>query len=372
MKIKQFGVETWINNYEKDCKYNLTNTCVGVLSVKDLLTLTNNFDAEMENVLNLQLGYGRVFGSERLRANIASLYDDVKDENIVITHGAIGANSLTFLSQIARGDKVITFLPIYQQHYSIPEAFGGRVTTLYLKEENNWLPDLDELRKNATFDTKLICLNNPNNPTGALIEEDYMNEIIEIARKCGAYILCDEVYRGLNHEGKAFGKSIVDLYEKGISTCSMSKTFSLPGLRLGWIVAGKEIVEELNVHRNYHVICVGRINDYLASLAIENKDKIVENNINICRTNLKLLDDWVNSQDLISYVKPKSGTTAFLKYNLDIPSDELCLSLQRNTGVMLLPGKTMKVGKHVRVGYTGDYKETETALNLFSEWLNRQ
>jgi aspartate/methionine/tyrosine aminotransferase len=370
MKIKEFGVESWINSYEKDCKYNLTNTCVGVLSTKKLLELSGEKENAIETFLNLELGYGRVLGSERLRNDIAGLYETAKDENIVITHGAVGANSLVMLSLVEKGDKVITYLPIYQQHYSIPESIGANVTQLFLKEENNWLPDLDELRKNATADTKLICLNNPNNPTGSIINEEYMNEIIKIAKNCGAYILCDEVYRGLSHNGKPFNKSIFDMYEKGISTGSMSKTFSLPGLRLGWIIGNKDFIKEVNVQRNYYVICVGRINDYLSCLAIENKDKIIQNNLEICRKNLEMLDSWVHIEPHITYVKPQGGTTAFLKYDIEMNSADLCLKLQKETGVMFLPGSAMDVEKHLRIGYTGDFKETQKALEIFSEWLN--
>src|SRR5574344_1337103 len=313
MKIKEFGVETWINEHETNCTCDLTNTCVGVMRFNELLALCDNPKNVIDEMLNLQLGYGKVFGTERLRNNIASLYENAKDANIVITHGAVGANALIMLSLIEKGDEVITYLPIYEQHYSIPSSIGANVKILYLKEENNWLPDLEELKSTITPKTKMICINNPNNPTGAVMDEDFLKQFVEIVKKSGAYILCDEVYRGLTHNGNPFTKSVFDLYEKGISTGSMSKTFSLPGLRVGWSVANNNIVNKLQVQRTYHIISVGKINDYLACIALENKNKIVKNNLKICHENLTMVNSWINCEDNMSFVNPKGGTTVFLK-----------------------------------------------------------
>jgi len=370
MKIKDFGVETWINTYEKDCIYNLTGTCVGLLSAQELINLADTSEDINNEILNMKMGYGEVFGSMRLRTAIAGLYDTAKDENITITHGAVGANALTMLTLVEAGDKVITILPIYQQHYSIPESIGANVTTLFLKEENNWLPNLDELKKHATSDTKLICINNPNNPTGSVMDEEFLKEIVKIAESCGAYLLCDEVYRGLTQQGESFTTSVFDLYEKAISTGSMSKAFSLPGLRLGWVVGPADFIEKINHQRNYHVISIGRIDDYLASIALENKDKIVDRNLEICRANLEILDEWVSSEKHISYIKPKAGTTAFLKYDLNMPSKELCIKLQRETGVMFLPGAVMDVEGYLRIGYVGNADVLQKSLTIFSDWLN--
>lgn len=370
MKIDEFGVETWINTHEVTCQYDFTNTCVGILRFNELLALTDNPKKAIDEMLNLKLGYGKVFGSERLRKNISSLYENAKDENIIITHGAVGANALVMLSILEKDDEVITYLPIYQQHYSIPASIGAKVKILYLKEENNWLPDLEELKNTITTNTKLICINNPNNPTGSVMNEKFLTEFANIVRaNSKAYILCDEVYRGLTHIGNPFTKSIFDIYERGISTSSTSKAFSLPGLRVGWIVCGKEITEKVNIQRNYHVICVGRINDYLASLAIENKDKIINHNILICKENLEMLNDWVSSEPHITYVKPKGGTTAFLKYDMNIKSKTLCEKIQKNTGIMLLPGSVMDLDGYIRLGYTDDKIKFQKALSTLSKWL---
>ncbi len=267
------------------------------------------------------------------------------------------------------GDRVISVLPTYQQHYSIPEAYGADVKILQLKPENNFLPDLEELKSYVNNNTKLICINNPNNPTGALMDEAFLKDIVEIAKSCGAYILCDEVYRGLDHEGSGFTTSIVDLYDKGISTGSISKTFSLAGLRIGWLAGPGDFVEAVNRRRDYTTISCGRIDDYLAGIALEHKDKIINRNHKIVRDNIKILDEWIQNEPKITYCKPKSGTTAFLQYDLDMLSEDFCIQLLEKKGVMLVPGKALDMEGFLRIGYAFSPESLKIGLSKISEFL---
>lgn len=369
MKIKDFGVEIWMGLYENDCDYNLAETCVESLTVEELLSYTDNKQEIIDEILNMQLTYGAIEGSERLRKGITKLYENIDIENITITHGAIGANALSIMTLVEPGDRVISVLPTYQQHYSIPESIGADVKILQLRPENDFLPDLNELRSYINDKTKLICINNPNNPTGALMDKEFLMGIVEIAKSCGAYVLCDEVYRGLNHEGESFTTSIIDLYEKGISTGSMSKTFSLAGLRIGWVAGPKDFIKGVNKQRDYHIISCGMIDDRLATIAIENKDAIVKRNLEIVRKNLETLDRWISKEPLITYVKPKAGTTAFLKYDIDMPSEEFCLRLLKEKSVMLLPGKALDMEGYLRIGFANTPKIIEEGLEKISEFL---
>jgi len=369
MKIKDFGVEIWMNLYENNCKYNLAETCVESMTVKELLTLAGNQDEVMNNILNMQMSYGDIEGSDKLISGVRSLYRNIDAKKVAITHGAIGANALTMFSLVEPGDRVISVLPTYQQHYSIPEAYGADVKILKLKPENDFLPDLDELKSLVNDNTKLICINNPNNPTGALMDEAFLKEIVEIAKSVDAYIICDEVYRGLDHKGTGFTTSIADLYDKGISSGSISKTFSLAGLRIGWLVGPEEFIEQVNKRRDYTTISCGRIDDYLASIALENKDKIIDRNHKIVRDNIRILDEWVQNEPKITYVKPKSGTTAFLKYDFDMPSEEFCLKLLESKGVMLVPGTALHTEGFLRIGYAFSPSALKKGLEKLSEFL---
>ena len=378
MKIRDFGVEMWMNAYENDCRWNLAETCVHSMTVGELLALSGKGEEVLRELSDTRLTYGEIEGSLRLRRGIAGLYRAMGPENITVTNGAIGANALTMLTLVEPGDRVISVLPTYQQHYSIPESIGARVDILRLREENGWLPDPDELRRlvrEAGGRVRMININNPNNPTGSVMGEGLLREIVEIAREAGAWLLCDEVYRGLTHQGDPYGPSVADLYEKGISTGSMSKVYSLAGLRLGWIAGSGEqgeLRERLNRQRDYHIISVGRLDDLLAAVALESREAISRRNLAICRENAAILEDFVQSQPRISYVKPQGGTTAFLKYHLPMASADLCRKLQAETGVMLLPGTALDVEGYLRIGYCNATPVLREGLEVFGAWLNRQ
>jgi aspartate/methionine/tyrosine aminotransferase len=369
MKIKEFGVERWMDLYEHHCTYNLAETCVESLTVDQLLTLTGRQESVLEDLRPMKLTYGAIEGTTRLREAISRTYSKQSTANVIVTHGAIGGNALIYETLVEPGDTVVSVLPTYQQHYSIPESYGANVKILKLREENAFLPDLNELESLVDDKTRLIAINNPNNPTGSLMDEAFLRKIVDIARRCGAYVLCDEVYRGTDQEGTGYSPSIADLYERGISTASMSKTYSLAGLRLGWIAGPTDLIQAVAVHRDYNTISVGMIDDYFATIALEHRDAILKRSHEIVRTNLAILSAWVESEPAISWVKPKSGTTALLKYAFDMPSREFCVELLDATGVMFTPGSALDMEGYVRIGYANHRTVLEQGLARVSDFL---
>ena len=351
MRIEPFGVELWMNAWETRCDWNLAETCVESLTIAQLLDLAGQNDTDLSALLPLRMTYGAIEGSMRLRQAIAALYDRQTPENILVTHGTIGANMLVHKTLVSPGDHVVAVVPTYQQHTSIPASIGAHVAPLPLSEDNNWLPDIETLRAMVTPETRLIALTNPNNPTGALIGPDLMMQIVEIARAADAWILCDEVYRGTDQHGDGITASIADLYDKGISTGGMSKAFSLAGLRLGWVAAPETLLDQIIIHRDYDTISVGVIDDHLAALALEAKDRILARSQRITRGNLEVLSDWVEAEPRITWVRPLSGTTALLKYDIGVPSRALCETLLQDTGVLLTPGSAMGMEGYLRIGY---------------------
>lgn len=368
MKIREFGVEIWMNAYENDAKFNLAETCVESITIAELLALAGKNDTALSDLLPMRMGYGAIEGSDRLKAAICGLYDRQTAENVIVTHGTIGANHLVHTALVGPGDVVVSVVPTYQQHYSIPEACGAEVRLVWLKPENGFLPDLTELAE-AAKGAKLIALTNPNNPTGALIDRDGLLAIAAIARAEGAWVLCDEVYRGTDQQGDGFTPAMCDLYERGISTCGMSKAFSLAGLRLGWVAAPPEVIHAVSIHRDYTTISVGRLDDHFAALALEHADRVLERSRRITRQNLRILDEWIATQPHISYVKPNSGTTALLRYDLPMSSADLCRALQAETGVMLLPGSALDMEGWLRIGYACETEVLRKGLARFGEWL---
>ena len=371
MQIREFGVERWMYLYENACELNLAETCVESLSVAELLKIAGKEEALLGEILPMKLTYGEIDGTERLRSNVASLYENQCAPNVLITHGAISANALVYETLIEPRDHMISVLPTYQQHYSIAESYGAKVDVLRLREEDAFLPDLDELRRMVRPSTRVIAVNNPNNPTGSLMERAFLEEIVEIARSCGAYVLSDEVYRGADQHGAGFTASVADLYEKGVSTGSMSKTWSLAGLRVGWIVAPVELIHRVRIHRDYNTISVGMLNDLLASIALENRDAILKRNHGILRTNLSLLDAWIAKEPRLSYVKPKSGTTAWVRVDIAMTSRDFCVALLEKTGVMFTPGSALDSEGYIRIGYANNRDVLVEGLARTSEFLRR-
>lgn len=370
MNIKPFAVEEWMNEWEVGAKYNIAETCVDSVSIDELFAITGESKDEfLKEFCTRRLTYGDIEGAPEFRKGICSLYKTLMPENIIPTHGATGANHHVFYSLISPGDRVISIMPTYQQLYSIPESFGADVQILQLKKENNYLPDTNELRALVTPNTKMICINNPNNPTGSLMSNELLAEIVEIAKSVDAYVLCDEVYRHLTQED-VWSESIVDMYDKGISVSSMSKVFSMAGIRLGWIAShDSDVIKSCLSHRDYNLISCGMLDEALATIALRHADKMLERNKGIVRENLAILDKWVASEPHVSYVKPQAGTTALVYYDLDIPSRTFCIDMYQKTGAFVTPGDCFEEEHCMRIGYSCDKQVLTDGLAAMSRYI---
>ena len=373
MKIKPFAVEEWMNAWEVGAKYNIAETCVDSVSIDELFELLGeNKDAFLQEFCSRRLTYGDIEGAPAFKEGICKLYKTISPDDIVPTHGATGANHHVFYSLIEPGDRVISIMPTYQQLYSIPESYGADLQIVNLSKDNGYLPDIEEIKKLAVPGTKMICINNPNNPTGALIDRAYMEQIISIARQVDAYILCDEVYRHLT-QTDIWCDSIADLYEKGISVSSMSKVFSLAGLRLGWIAThDKSVIKTCLSHRDYNLISCGMFDEAVASIALKHSDKLLQRNRNIVRKNLCILDKWVQSESHVEYVKPHAGTTALVYYDLPIDSYTFCENMYRETGAFVTPGDCFDEPFSMRIGYACDTEVLIKGLDAISEYLKME
>lgn len=370
MKIKPFAVEEWMNAWEVGAKYNIAETCVDSISMDELFALTGeNKEKFLTQLCARRLSYGDIEGLPVFRKGVCKLYTSLGMEHIVPTHGASGANHHVFYSLISPGDRIVSIMPTYQQLYSIPESYGADVRILQLRREDRYLPDIDALRRLVTPATKLICLNNPNNPTGALMPESVLREIIDMARSVDAWILCDEVYRHLSQEDM-WCPSIADLYEKGISVSSMSKVFSMAGLRLGWIAThDRDVIKSCLSHRDYNLVSCGVVDEMLAAVALKHSDVMLKRSRKIVRENLQILDRWVNSEPHVSYVKPQAGTTALVYYDLDMPSYAFCEEMYQKTGAFVTPGDCFEQPRSMRIGYAYGKEDLIQGLQAVSEYI---
>jgi len=369
MKIEPFGVEEWMNAYEETATHNIAETCVESLTVGELLDLSGGRQSFMEEFFGRKLTYGEIPGTFDLRAHISRLYDTQDERNVLLAHGAIGANFLALFTLVEPGDRVVVVKPTYQQLYSVPRAFGAEVRILELRPENGFLPDLEELDRLAGDRCKLIVLNNPNNPTGALMDAPLLKEAARVAERAGAWILCDEVYRGLEHDPLEKTPSVVDLAEKAVSTGSLSKVFSLAGLRLGWVAGPKEFIRECFSRRDYTTISCGMIDEMLALRAFSHRERIRERNLPLVRKNAAIVDEWVRREKSLSYVRPRAGTTAFVRYDFPIPSEDFCKGLFDYYGAFIVPGKAFECEGWFRLGYSCATETLEAGLSAISDYI---
>ncbi|MGT2845548.1 aminotransferase [Streptococcus hongkongensis] len=368
MKLPIFGVEEWLNENEKSAKYDIAGASISSLSLRELFELTGtDADEFYQMLMDKTLDYGWIEGSPQFKQAVSTLYQHQRPANILQSNGATGANLTVLYALVEPGDHIVAHYPSYQQLYDLPLSMGAHVDYWQIKEANNWLPDLDELRQLVGPKTKLIAINNANNPTGAYMDEDYLLELISIARSCDAYILADEVYHSFNQPALL---GIADLYDKGISVNSLSKTFSLPGLRVGWIAAAESLCEIIKNYRDYTMICAGVFDDTVASLALSNADKILRRNEKIVSENLSILENWVNQEEKASLIPPKNVSTAFVKLDSNGPIEDFCRYLLSEYGTLVVPGNRFNKESYVRIGYTCNKDILVAGLNCLSQALN--
>lgn len=371
MQIAPFGVELWLNEFEDSARLNLAETSISALSLREFFELTGLGDSALDELLDARLSYGAIPGSERIRTAISGLYESVTPDLVTLAHGTIGANHLAHLVLTDAGDHVVSFSPSYDQNAAIAESIGAEVTVLPLLPENGYLPNLQELREAVRPSTKLICLTNPNNPTGTLMDAAMMAEIVDIARSVDAYILCDEVYRGVEAPGVEPAPSVADLYEKGIATSGLSKAFSLPGLRVGWAVIPENLKARFADQRDYSIISVGVLDDLLGALAIEHHEVLLERSRSILNRNRAVVEQWLENEPRASWVKPDAGSAALLKIEAPVDDRTFAIGLLEQTGVLLTPGSAFGVPEHYRLGYTCSEETLREGLAEISGYLDQ-
>ncbi len=254
MKLEPFALERWMTTYEQHVRYDIAESGIFPLSVNDLLAWEAPAERErlLDTLLNLRLGYSEAPGSLELRTAIAATYQHCGPENILVTTGAIEANFLLFNVLLDNGDEVIAQSPAYQQLISVPRAVTHNVSLWHVRSEGGFRYDLADLERLLTPRTRLIVVNTPHNPTGAMLSQAELRHVYELAESVGARVLCDEAYRWLEIPGEMRPDyPAFNLGPDGISVGTVSKPFGLPGLRIGWIAAPAETIAACWFLRDY-------------------------------------------------------------------------------------------------------------------------
>jgi len=368
MQIDIFKMERMQSTWENVVDYNLSESGVHPLNLKELLT-----PAEIESLTEVELGYTQTNGTAGLRERIARLYPGIGLEQILTTAGSSEANFLLMWSLLEPGDEVLFELPNYMQMGGLMRAFGAKVKTFSLRESLGWQPDLDEMSRLVTPKTKLIALTNPNNPTGAVLDPEIMKGIVDLAASVGAWLVSDEVYQGAELSGVPT-PSFWGKWEKTLVVNGLSKAYGLPGLRIGWIIGPEEVVKRTWPYHDYTTISPSALSDRLATFALApgTRERILTRTRGILNANFPVLETWLKDHGgLFSFRPPRAGAICFARYSLGINSTELVERLIREKSVLVVPGDHFETDGYLRFGYGPEKGYLLRALGRIDEVLKK-
>lgn len=400
VQIAPFEVTAWVDEHAHGVTHDLAGSVCAPLSINDLIALSEQWD-ETKRALNfnlIDLDYNNPMqGGYKLRDNLAALYSrqihgerprqhTVTRENILTCNAGIDANHIVLAALIEPTDHVICHYPTYQQLYEVPRSLGAEVSFWKSDPANDWKLDVGALRLLLKNNTRMIILNVPQNPTGAIIPQWQLREVVDLARERGIIIFCDEAFRPLFHGMSPLHPdlpdSIVHLgYEKVVATGTMSKGFSLPGIRAGWIVSmDPQIVRDCFKMRYYTTTTVSQLNEAVASEALDDRcvHAILRRNISNCISNVQAWQSFINDHAwACSWIEPVAGTTALVKFCRDgrpVDDVKLCLLAQEKADVCLIPArKCFGDGVHfegyVRIGVGLDPNRVREGLSKLRKFM---
>ena len=368
MKFPSFDLERIQSIYENSVEINLTESGIEPLSLKELMN-----PKELEELLNLPLGYGYTQGTPLLRQRISNLYEGADENNVLVTSGSSEAIFLSAVLTVSKGDRVVMMTPNYLSFNGVAEALGAEVDYVPLLKKEKWEWDLDCLDEAVSDKTKVISVCNPNNPTGSVLNLEQMLKIVEIAGRVGAYLLVDEVYIGAEL-GSNLTKSFLGMYEKTIVTSGLSKSYAHPGLRIGWIISGKRFVEEAWAIKDYTTIASSSLSQHIATKVLEPETitKLRSRTKVLLNKNLETFSKWILPySNHLSFLKPEAGGFAFVEYDMDINSTDLVHDLRKNEGVFIVPGDSFGMDRYFRIGLGHESIGFSKGLDLLSKGLTR-
>jgi len=356
MRIEPFRMERMQSRYENYVDCNLSESGVHPMKLSELID-----GEDPRRLLEAELGYSQSNGTEELRGRIASFYEDAGVDNVLVTNGGSEANYAAFWALLEKGDRVAFMLPNYLQTWGLARAFAGRADAFHLVRRREggverWGLDVDGLNRAVGKKTRIILITNPNNPTGAVLNDAEMEAVVRAARRVGATIVADEIYRGAEVSGPTT-PTFWGRYDRVLITSGLSKAFGLPGLRIGWVVGAPKVVESLWSRRDYTTIAPGVLSDRLARIALEpsRREAIFARTRGIIRANLPVVEQWIRRRgNLLEHLAPQAGAIVFVAYRSAVRSSALADRLRTEHSVLICPGDQFGLDRHIRIGFGSD------------------
>jgi len=352
VNLPPFRLERYFAQHEFNAPHLLCVSDCQSMSVGELLALE---PSSREKFDSLQLGYTETPGGWLLREQIATLYEGFDPQEVLVHVGAEEAIFTFATACLHSGDEVIVQTPCYQSLYQVAESRGCRVLSWVCREEDGWVPDLDELARLVNRRTKAVFINSPHNPTGSCLTPKAMEGIVEIVTRTGCLLFSDEVYRFMEFEEEQAPRPACELYDRAVSLGVMSKSLGLAGLRVGWAACReKGILEAMSGVKDYTTICGSAPSEFLAALALRRKDVILSRIRKLIQANLSLFKSFMDRQaGVLAWVEPKAGPIAFPRLASGEDSESFCRDVLEGSGVLLLPGRLYgeEWKAHFRVGF---------------------
>lgn len=369
MNLSTFKLERYLCEYEFKVQYLLCCSDAESSSLQEILAMANEQERNLWD--KMRLGYTEVRGLPILRETIAStLYPGLTGDNILCFAGAEEGIFCAFFALCHPQDHAIILTPCYQSLLEIPKLRGSSITTIGLREENDWRIDLEAIKKAIKPNTTWLVMNFPHNPTGQIIREDELNELIELLKQQGIGLFSDEAYRLLGPNETQWVAPAASIYPRALSLGVMSKAYGMAGLRIGWIACqDKTIVEKIEKIKHYTSICNSGPAEIISLIALRNQSAILKRNNAIVDSNLLLLDNFFKEYvGRFSWVRPEGGCVGFVKSHDTEPIDLFCKRLVDQSGVLLIPASIYDVSSnHFRLGF--GRKNMPEALERFSNFL---
>ncbi len=334
--MRNFALEVYFSRWEFAARYHLTASDMESFTTTELLDMAT---AEDRAAFDQQwLGYTETYGLPELRSEIAGTYDNLAPEDVLCFAGAEEGIYAAMRVLLGPDDHVIVAVPNYQAAETLPLDICA-VTGVPLDPDDNWSLDIDQVAAALRPNTKLISINFPNNPTGAVLSRDRFHALIDLCRRHGLYLFSDEVYRLIERDEAIRLPQAADVYEKALSLNVMSKAYGLPGLRIGWIgCQDRALLQRLERYKHYLSICNAAPSERLALIALKARDRILDRNRALTRDNSALLADFfAEFPDLFDWRRPDGGCVGFPRYTGPGTADAFCEALVEQAGVLLLP-----------------------------------
>ena len=368
MKLEPFFLERYFAKHEFSAKYLLSSSDCEAFYMQELL---ESADARSLGLWeNLKLGYTDSSGHPVLRESIADIYKSITTDDILVVTPEEGI-FLAMQALLRPGDHVICTFPGYQSLYELARSMGCDVSLWKPDEERGWHFSLRRLENMIRDDTKMVVVNFPHNPTGYMSSHDGYTSLVDIVRRSGAYLFSDEMYRFLELDREARLPAGCDVYRKAISLSGLSKSFGLPGLRIGWVATrDHDILEQMRLLKDYTTICSSAPSEILGLMAVRDRENIIARQMVRIRKNIKILDDFFSQRsDCMSWIRPLGGSICFPRMSLTDDTFEFCETLIRETGIMLVPSKVFQYGnQHVRIGFGRE--NFPDVIELFSAYID--